>query len=203
MKLGCSIRSSRPRAMPGLLGDRDQRAPVHHQAGIRVRGVDDRRRQVGVDRQVADLDPPRDARAAHLERHPDRLLVDVPLVLREPVLAVEVAVVGGVDDQRVVELARRPQRLDDLLDALVHRQQRLQLTAVLALDVGDLAGAQAWEVPDLGRLVGDVGLVEVRGLRQRLGVERMGVAGRRFRCIAAVVRRVRIWRLADVRAPCR
>ena len=32
---------------------------------------------------------------------------------------------------------------------------------------------------DLGRLVGDVGLVEVRGPRQRLGVERVGVARRR------------------------
>ena len=50
---------------------------------------------------------------AHLERHPDRLLVDVHLAGRDPVLAVEEAVVGGVDDQRVVELAVRPQRVDD------------------------------------------------------------------------------------------
>ena len=98
--------------------------------GLRVRDVDDRRRQVGVDRQVADVHPRRDARPAHLERHPDRLLVDVPLDPEDPVLAVEEAVVGGEDDQGVVELAVGAQRVDDLLDALVHREQRLERAAV-------------------------------------------------------------------------
>ena len=131
--------------------------------------------------RLADLHPPRDARPAHQERHPDRLLVDALLFLGDPVLAVEVAVVGGVDQDRVAELALRPQRVDDLLDALVHREQGFQLAAVLALDVRDLIRGQARAVADLGRLVGDVGLVEVRGPRQRLGVERVGVARRRLR----------------------
>ena len=114
---------------------------------------------------------------------------------------VEVAVVRREDHQRVGELAFRPQRLDDLLDALVHRQQRLELAAVLALDVSRSDRAQEGEVPDRGRLVGDVGLVEVRGLRQRLGVEGMGVARCRLRGVRPqLIGRVRIRaRAADVR----
>ena len=64
--------------------------------------------------------PARHAGPAHHERHADRRLVDEHLPRRHAVLAVEEAVVGGEDDQRVVELAglraasrrstRRPRR---------------------------------------------------------------------------------------------
>ena len=60
-------------------------------------------------------------------------------------------------------------------------------------------GVQARAAPDRGRLVGDVALVEVRGLRQRLGVEGMGVARRRRRGAATVLRRVRVRKTAPVR----
>ena len=155
-----------------------------------VRRVDDRRREVGVDRQRVDAHPLRDAGPTHLERHPDRLLVDPHLALGDPMLAVEEAVVGRVDDQRVVELPGRLERVDHLLDAVVHRQQRLQLAAVVALDVDDRAGVQAGTLADRGRLVGDVGLVEVRGPWQRLGVEGVGVSRWRLGGVVAVGGRV-------------
>src|SRR5207237_1923829 len=86
------------------------------------------------------------------------------------------------------------------LDPLVYREEGLECAAVLALDVGNPTGAQTGAVPDLGRLVGDVRLVEIRGLWQWLGVERVGVTRCRLRSTATVVRRVRVrLRTAGVR----
>ena len=92
------------------------------------------------------------------------------------------------------------QRLDDLLDALVHREERFQLAAVPALQVADVTRGQAREVPDLGRFVGDVGLVEVRRPGQRLGVRtRVAWRGAGTADALAVARRVRALAVRDVR----
>jgi hypothetical protein len=170
----------------------DQRAPVHRQARARVRHVDDRRREVGVDRQVADVHPLGGCPGRAFEAAPGSTPRRCAACCGDSVLAVEVAVVGGEHEQGVGELTVGPQRIDDFLDALVHRQQRFQLAAVHALDVRDLIRIQERATPDLGRLVGDVGLVEVQRPRQRLGVERMGVSRRRLRGVAAVARWVRV-----------
>ncbi len=107
-------------------------------------------------------------------------------------LAVEEAVVGGVDQQRVLELARVAQRADDPLDALVDRQQRLGAAAIAPGGVGDLLGRQRRAGSESSRLVADVGLVEVRRLGERLVRERADVSRRRLRgaVAAALVRRV-------------
>ncbi len=101
-------------------------------------------------------------------------------------LAVEVAVVGGVDEQGVVEVALGLQRVDHLLDTIVDRQQRLELAAVTPLDGGDLTLVERRQATHSGRLVGDVGLVEVGGGRQRLGGEGVRVARRWLRRPVAV-----------------
>jgi hypothetical protein len=109
------------------------------------------------------------------------------------VLSVEIAVVRRIGDQRVVELPLRPQRPDDLAHTIVHRQQRFQPAPVLAPDAHNLTRVEQFPTPDLHRLVGDVRLVEVRGPRQPLGVERVRVPGRRLRgAVVAVERPVRI-----------
>src|SRR5262249_716524 len=97
-----------------------QRAPVHRQAWVDVGGIQDRWCQVGVDDRRKDRDTLRDARTAHPQGHAYRLFVGLRLALGYPVLAVEVAIVGREDDQRVVELARSAQRDDQPLDRLIH-----------------------------------------------------------------------------------
>src|SRR4051794_9151397 len=114
-----------------LLRDRDQRASVDDVAGARVGRLEDRRGKIGVDRQVIDAHSRWDTGAAHLKRHPDRLLIDVPLDQEQPVLAVQEAVVRREHEQRVCELAARRQRVDDLLDAQVDREERLERAAIV------------------------------------------------------------------------
>jgi hypothetical protein len=118
-----------------------------------------------------------------------------------PVLAVEEPVGGGEDEQRPLELPGLRKRGDDPLDALVEREQRPQLAAVAAGDLGDLGLAQQRQIADPGRLVGDVGLVEVRRPRQRLVAEGPAVADRGLDRDQIRPRRVRavVWR---VRATC-
>ena len=60
------------------------------------------------------------------------------------------------------QLAARLQRVVDALDHLVHREQRLGLVPVGARDLVDLGRDQLRQVPDGGRLVAHVGLVERR-----------------------------------------
>jgi hypothetical protein len=108
------------------------------------------------------------------------------------VLAVEVAVVCGEEQVGVVELAAPAQRLDEPAHALVHREQRLELAAVLALDLGHALGRQPGHALDLRRLVGDVRLVEAGRARQRLVVERVRVPRGRLGDAVAVARRVRV-----------
>ena len=68
-----------------------------------------------------------------------RGLVGEELAAGQPVLAEEEAVVGGEDDVGVAAAGRRAERVDDLLDAVVDRAQRLEL--LLPVDaVGVLFG---------------------------------------------------------------
>ena len=120
-----------------------QRKPVDVTPCSNARRVGDRRREVGVDRRLRHPHAARHAGPADDERHADRRLVDLHLPGRDPVLAVEEAVVGGVDEERVVELTGRLQRTDDRGDALVDRQQRLQALAVVLRDPCDAARGAA------------------------------------------------------------
>ena len=96
-------------------------------------------------------------------------------------LAVEEAVVGGVDQQRVVELAAALERVEDRADGVVDRQQRLQLLLVVLLDRRDPLRRQARQVGDDLGLGRHVGLVEARRARQRAAREGVAVARRRRR----------------------
>ena len=49
----------------------------------------------------------------------------------QPVLAIEEAIVGGIDDEGVVELASLLQRIDHRLDEIVDRLQGLKLGAIV------------------------------------------------------------------------
>ena len=182
---GSSIKSSRPRSLPGVLGDRDQGAPVHHRAGARVR----RRRAIVGARSAliarsSTVYALRNPRAAHHERHPDRLLVDALSSVGDPVLAVEVAVVGGVDDQACCRARRW--RSAHRRPAPRPRRPRAATRARSGTCAGcrrsgpssGAAGSGSW------RLVGDVLLVEVGGLRQRLGSNACAWRGRRLRRVA-------------------
>src|SRR5206468_10454224 len=107
----------------------------------------------------------------------------------DAVLAVEEAVVGGEEDQRVVELASLAQRLDDRADRLVDREEGLPALLPVLPDRSDLALVEQRPAPDRERLVGDVGLVERRRHRQRLVREGVTVPGRgRRRADEGVVR---------------
>ena len=180
--------------------------PSMARPGVRVRRVDDRRRQVGVDHQGVDVTPCGMPGPAHLERHPDRLLVDARLVARDPVLAVEVAVVGRVDDQRVVELALRLERVDDLLDA------RRPPTAATRARSGTCAGCCAIcaRVQQRQALGSPAGLSETSaslkfgGFGSGSESNAWASRGAGFAASAAVVRRVAgSGRAARRAAPCR
>ena len=104
------------------------------------------------------------------------------LPLGDAVLAVEEAVVGGEEDQRAVELARRRERLDDACDGLVHGEERLEPLPVVLGDARDARRAeQRGGAAHAGGLVRDIGLVEGRRRRQRLVREAVAVAWRRHR----------------------
>ena len=64
-------------------------------------------------------------------------------------LAVEEAVVGGVDQQGVVQLAGVAQGADDPLDALVDRRQRLGPAAVARVALAICSGSApgGWRIP--------------------------------------------------------
>ena len=89
-------------------------------------------------------------------------------------LAIEEAVVGGEDDVGVPQPVQGAERVDDLLDALVDRAQRLQRLLVVEPVGVDVGGDRKGACADEGRLVVDVGLVEAlleelcgRGRRRR------------------------------------
>ena len=118
---------------------------------------------------------------AQQQRQVDRRLVPEHLPVGNAVLAVEEAVVGGEEDERVVELAGLAQRLDDRGDGLVHRHQCLAPLLPVFLDRCDPPRIEQRPLPDHPRLVGHVRLVEARRLRQRRAFQRVMVARRRNR----------------------
>ncbi len=81
-------------------------------------------------------------------------------------LALEVAVVGGEDHDRVAELAPFLQRLRDRPDLVVARLDRAQAAPVVGGQILDLGVGQLREALDVAGLVGDVLLVEGGRLRQ-------------------------------------
>jgi hypothetical protein len=94
-------------------------------------------------------------------------------------LTVEEAVVGGVDDQRALELARRAQRGDDVPNRLVYGKQRLEPLLVVLTDRVQPCGPDQGTIADRRRLVGDIRLVERGRGGQRLGHEGVPVSRRR------------------------
>jgi hypothetical protein len=164
-----------PDLLVAVACEREERDPVFEPARPRVRRVEDRRRVVDVRDELRPVDAVRDPRAAHEQRHADRRLVDPRLAVDDAVLAVEEAVVGGEEDQRVVELAGLAQRLDDRADGVVDREERLPALLPVLPDRRDLALVEQRAATDEERLVGDVGLVETRAAsaaarsRRRLG----------------------------------
>ena len=182
---------------PGIARERLQRPPVHRPRRGRAGGGDDRRREVDVRHQLAADRAPRDPRPAHDQRDARGRLVVEHLAGLNAVLAVEEAVVGGEQDQRVVELAGGAQRADDLGDPFVDGEQRLEPLAVLLGDRGDAPGTDDGPRPDPARLVADVRLVEGRRDRQRLGREAVPMPRSRHRS-GQVGRVVRLARAAAV-----
>ena len=81
------------------------------------------------------------------------------------VLTERVAVVRHEDDHCLVQQPFRLERLEDLLDRVVDREEARVLLAARIVDVRSLARR---EVAPPARLVGHVGLVEGRGVRDRL-----------------------------------
>ena len=164
---------------------RHQGDPVHRAPGRRLRDVDQGRSEVDVRDLAVDRLPGGDAGAAEDERDPDRLLVRQELVPGDPVLALKPAVVGGEDDQRVVELMRVPEGLDQLGDVVVNGAQRAGATLVVELQLADLLLAHRRRVVlDVRGLVADVGLVEARRARQDFVLGLLLVARRRARVAA-------------------
>ena len=166
-----------------MLDEREQRLTVFHAAGISVGGVEDRRGEVRVARQLVDLHSCRNSGAADFERHADRLLVGVALPRRQAMLAGEQAVVGGVDEQRVVELALSLECLDDPLDALVDGEQRFEPAAVLA-----------------GHLVGH-GLRQRRQAGDRLGLSDTSASSKFGGWGSGVEEKAPMWRAAGLAVP--
>src|SRR5688572_16824088 len=103
--------------------EREQRAALDLRARLAARELDERRRDVLADHQLAEagprLDPPW---IAHEEGRADALLVGETALGPEPVLTEEVPVVAEEDDDRVVERAGSLQRIEERADALVHRR---------------------------------------------------------------------------------
>ena len=77
------------------------------------------------------------------ERDLGRGVVGDELALVESVLALHQALVGGEDQIGVAERAPRLQVVDDLLDRVVDREQRLEAVLVARLDLRDQPGAEA------------------------------------------------------------
>ena len=84
----------------------------------------------------------RDPGPAGDERDPRRLLVEVALVVADPVLAAQEAVVGEEEDVGVLLDPVALDLVDQGADALVDGEQRLPGAAALAQRVGDLARGQ-------------------------------------------------------------
>src|SRR5207342_242972 len=82
----------------------------------------------------------RDARTAHQERNLDRALIGRGLA-DQAVVAEQEAVVGGINQHRIVELVGVPQRIDHGGDEIVDRLKRLKLGAVVELEI--LLGLEA------------------------------------------------------------
>ena len=87
------------------------------------------------------------------------------------------AIVGSEEDVGLVELAVCPQLIQNRADTLVDRQERFELAAVAAGQVGDRGFVERGQTLHLLRLVGDVRLVEAGRDRQRGGVEGVSVTG--------------------------
>ncbi|GBC87718.1 hypothetical protein HRbin12_01735 [bacterium HR12] len=124
-------------------------------------GVGDRGREVhvrGERRRAAPRHDPAGVPADH-ERDADRLLVG-DLLAAPAVLAPEDPVVGGVDEERVLEAAGLAQGPDEVPDHPVHREERGVLVPPELVDVLRALATQRVQVPHPGRLVGDVLLVE-------------------------------------------
>ena len=118
---------------------------------------------VDVGRQLAGLAARFDAGATHQEGQVRGRLVGEELAAGEAVLAEEEAVVGGEDDPGVAQAVHGAERVDDLLDAVVDRAQRLQgLLVVDAVGV-DVFGREEGGFADEAGLVVDVALVEAFG----------------------------------------
>ena len=95
---------------------------------------------------AAGLGAGRDARPADQERHLDRRVVGRELALVQAVLPLHEAVVRGEDQIGVAERALGRELVDDPLDRVVDREQRLEPVLVARLDLRDQPGA---EPPDL------------------------------------------------------
>ena len=182
-------RLRRPAALAAV-DQPQQRAAVHDPASTRLgaglgpRPLDQGRDEVDVRGRRVDLDPgltlaAEGGRDPDHERHVRGLLVGESLAGREPMLAVEVAVVGGEDDHRLVELAGGAQRLDELGDPTIDRRQCLEPALVPGPDPRSLGGVQRPLLGDEVGLVGDVALEHRRQVRQRrLGEATLVAPGR-------------------------
>ena len=181
------------RVEPRVGGVGKQRDPVEDRRRLDAGRVEERRREVDVDNGIVHPHPRLDAGAADQQRDPRRPLVVAQLAPLDPVLAVEEAVVGGEDDQGVVELAGAAQRVDHLADT---RRRRTAATRACSGNDGSSAriaiAADQRPLADAEGLVGGPALVEARRARQAAAVERVGVAGRRLRRDRAVARRLRV-----------
>ncbi len=179
---GASISSARFGRRLGLRDRGHERDAVHRAPGPCPGDGDERRREV----DVGDLPPHgpvgRHAGAAQDERHAERLLVGQELVARDAVLALQPAVVGHEDDQRVAQLAGGGEDLHQALHVVVDGEQRADPPLVVELELLDLVGGQRGRVgAHVRRLVGEVGLVEARRPRQGEARAPVRVARRRAR----------------------
>jgi hypothetical protein len=95
------------------------------------------------------------------------------------VLALVEAVVRGEEDVSVLQLAGVVQRAHHVLHQVVDRLQGLDPPFVAVVYFGDPGSGEPGKLPDPGRFVGDVPLVEGREARSHHVVERMLVAGSR------------------------
>ena len=190
--VGVGIEEDLP-SQPKLgLGDRrQQRAPVLGDRGDGVGGIEDRRGEVDVGRELVHGRSRLDARPADQQRYVGRLLVEAVLAEDDAVLAVKEAVVGGEDHVGVCERTGRREGLDDVGHALVHRLQRGELAGVDGADLGQLLLRQKRRVSQRRRLVGDVDLVQAGGGRQGFVLECAQVPLGRLRIAAAAVLHLR------------
>jgi hypothetical protein len=131
--------------------------------------AEDRRRQVEHRRDRRDR-----ARTAHVgvcdhERDVEVLAVDEAALLARAVCAAELAVVGGVDDDRAIELARGRERVEHR----AHVRVDVALTVHVVLEVG------APEIVARGRDLAEGVRVDALELRVRSGAAREALHERR------------------------